>query len=168
MRIGVVSDTHGVLGADVVEALRGCELIVHAGDVGSAAVLAGLEAIAPLRVIRGNHEPEELAYLPRSLEFEAAGLRFYVLHGFISMPRERARSMFGNFFRRLAERKIDVLIFGHTHIPYNRREEGMLLFNPGFAGASAEHRELGIITVENGSTAAVHVPLGQLGEERNT
>jgi len=159
MRIGVIADTHGYLGDDVVRELNGCDLIVHAGDIGDALILDRLAEIAPVKAIRGNHEPESLEHLPRSLEFEEQGLRFMVLHGFISIPRDRAMELFGHFFENIKKKNIDVLIFGHTHIPYNRIEQDMLLFNPGYAGRSAEHREIGFLKIEDGRIEAEHLPL---------
>ncbi len=79
--LGVISDTHGLLRPEAVEALRGSEMIVHAGDIGSPEVLRGLEAIAPVIAVRGNNDREPWAKdLPLTDSFELAGASIYVLH----------------------------------------------------------------------------------------
>src|SRR5215813_5933075 len=81
LNVGVISDTHGLLRPQAVAALRGCDLILHAGDVGDEAVLDGLRAIAPTHAIRGNVDTTTWAQrLPPSDIVEVGGLSFYVLH----------------------------------------------------------------------------------------
>src|SRR5579871_5851276 len=80
LNLGVISDTHGLLRPQAVAALRGCDLIIHAGDVGNEAVLDGLRSIAPTHAIRGNIDTEMRARLPATDIVEVGELLFYVLH----------------------------------------------------------------------------------------
>ncbi len=123
MRIGVVSDTHGLLRPAALEALAGSDLIVHAGDVGSPAVLDGLRALAPVAAIRGNNDTAGWARdLPETRIVEAAGRRLYVLHDLKELAVDP-----------VAE-DIAVVIAGHSHRPSHRVERGVHFVNPGSAG----------------------------------
>lgn len=123
MAIGVISDTHGLLRAEAKEALRGSELILHAGDVGSDAVLRGLERIAPVVAVRGNVDVE--AWAKRLHATELAGFKkqnFYILHRIADLDlKPRAAG-------------IAAVIYGHSHQPLIEWRDGVLFFNPGSAG----------------------------------
>lgn len=121
--IGVISDTHGLVRQEALSALEGSELILHGGDVGKAAVLEALAAIAPVVAVRGNVDCD--AWAEKLPWFEtlvpAAGLRIHLLHNIADLePAEKSRS--------------DVVVFGHSHKPRNEVEDGVLFFNPGSAG----------------------------------
>ncbi len=122
---GVISDTHARLLPDVLEALEGVDGILHAGDVGSAQVLTGLEAIAPVWAVRGNvdHAPWALQ-LPQERVVEVVGRR--VLLGHIRGDLTRSGEP--------AARGMDAVIFGHSHRPLVEWHEGVLYLNPGSAG----------------------------------
>ena len=86
MKIGVISDTHDLLRPEVTENLKGCELILHAGDISSPAILDNLRNIAPVRAVRGNNDlwwPEEL---PLTLDFELKGIRVLMTHKKRDLP----------------------------------------------------------------------------------
>jgi putative phosphoesterase len=123
MAIGVISDTHGLLRVEVKEALRGSELILHAGDVGSAEVLRGLERIAPMVAVRGNVDVE--AWAKRLRATEIAGFKkqtFYILHRIADLDlKPKAVG-------------IAAVIYGHSHRPLIEWRDGVLFFNPGSAG----------------------------------
>lgn len=130
MRVGVVADTHGLLRPRVVELLAGCERILHAGDVGSAEVLARLSAIAPLAAVRGNVDLDgETAALPASLAGELAGLPFRMVH-----RREDAGADWPERLR--------LLVFGHSHRPEIAWQGSCLLLNPGACGPRRFHLPL--------------------------
>jgi len=121
--IGLISDTHGLLREEALRELRGCELIVHAGDVGRAEILEALREIAPVVAVRGNVDTGEWAEaLPLSEVVEANGARLYVLHNLNDLDLNS----------RAAE--LDVVISGHTHRPVQFEKNGVLYINPGSAG----------------------------------
>jgi putative phosphoesterase len=123
MRIGVISDTHGVLRPQAVEALAGCDHILHAGDVGSDQILAKLRGIAPLTAIRGNVDHDgACGELPPTEAVALAGRLFYLVHAREALDlNPRAAS-------------IAAVIFGHSHRPEIVWQNGILFFNPGSAG----------------------------------
>ena len=121
--VGLISDTHGLLRERAVAALAGCELIVHAGDVGRPEVLEGLRAIAPLVAVRGNVDAGAWAAgLPETAEAEVAGARIYVLHDLLGLALDPA------------VRGFQVVVSGHSHKPAESRRDGVLYVNPGSAG----------------------------------
>lgn len=123
VRVGLVSDTHGVLRPEALAALAGSDAIVHAGDIGSGDVLEVLAQIAPLHAVRGNNDRNAWASaLPETLTIDIAGRRLYVLHD-VSELRIDPRSM-----------NIDVIVSGHSHRPRCERRNGVLFVNPGSAG----------------------------------
>ncbi len=119
-RIGVLSDTHGKLREEVVEILRGCDVILHAGDINTPKVVESLRKIAPLYIVRGNADKEWAEGLPESLTEEICGLRVFMVHNKKYMPKE-----IGNF---------DLVVFGHSHKYEERREGNCLFLNPGSCG----------------------------------
>ena len=120
--IGVISDTHGRLRERALEALVGCDHILHAGDIGSAAVLDALRAIAPVTAVRGNNDFGPWAEaLPERVEIELAGLRIHMLHDIAQ-------------WRADALAAVQVVVFGHSHRPLVEVRAGVLYLNPGSAG----------------------------------
>ncbi len=124
MLIGVVSDTHGLLRPEAAAALAGVALLIHAGDVGNAETLAGLRALGPpLHVVRGNVDRGRWALdLPETAVVEAGGRSLYVLHDRAQLDLDPRAAGF------------DAVIYGHSHQPEIRRENGVLYLNPGSCG----------------------------------
>ena len=122
-RIGVVSDTHGLLRPEALRRLRGVDRIVHAGDVGGPEVLRALEALAPLTVVRGNNDRGAWARaLPETAVLEVGPVRLYVLHDVKTLAVDpKATAM-------------DAVIAGHSHRPSLGTEDGVLYMNPGSIG----------------------------------
>jgi putative phosphoesterase len=122
-RVGVISDTHGLLRPEAIDALRGSELIVHAGDVGNAGVLEALRAIAPTIAVRGNVDTAEWAATLPATEVVAVGrVHLYVLHDISTLDLDPNAAGFA------------VVIFGHSHRPSAELRHGVLYLNPGSAG----------------------------------
>lgn len=130
MVIGVVSDTHGHLYPQVIEKLRGADHIIHAGDVGSAKVLAGLKAIAPVTAVRGNCDLEAWAEaLPTEAELELGGVRILVGH-----IAARLRQRLAQVAVPPGSRGVRVVITGHSHRAEHEERDGVLFLNPGSVG----------------------------------
>jgi uncharacterized protein len=120
--IGVISDTHGLLRPEAVEALRGSRHIIHAGDVGSPEILGRLSEIAPVTAVRGNIDKEAWArILPETEVFELGGISVYVLHDLARLDLKPRTAGFA-------------VVSGHTHRPQQETRDGVLYFNPGSAG----------------------------------
>ena len=123
MRVGIISDTHGLLRPEAEHALHGVDLIVHAGDVGHPEILTKLKRIAPVFAVRGNVDTDPWAQeLPLTTVVEMDGASFYVLHNL----RELDLS--------LNAAKFDFVVSGHTHQPEHWERQGVLYLNPGSAG----------------------------------
>jgi putative phosphoesterase len=121
--IGLISDTHGLLRKEAVAALRGSELIVHAGDVGKPEILEELESIAPVVAVRGNVDTAAwAAVLPETAVAEADGTLIYVLHDLNTLDLNPAASGFR------------IVVSGHSHKPSENEHDGVLYINPGSAG----------------------------------
>jgi len=122
MRVGVLSDTHGLLRPRVLELLAGCDRILHAGDAGGVEILDRLRSIAPVDAVRGNTDSgPEAEKLPLSLDGELAGLPFRMAH-----RREDVEPAWVRTSR--------LVVFGHSHRPELEWRGGCLLLNPGACG----------------------------------
>lgn len=121
--IGVISDTHGLVRPQILEALAGAEFIIHAGDIGKADVLKTLEKIAPVVAVRGNNDHGSWAeQIPLTNVVEHEGCSFYVIHELEHLDLDPVASEFS------------AVIFGHSHRPCAERRRGVLYLNPGSAG----------------------------------
>lgn len=123
MKIGVISDTHGLLRPEAFAALDGVERILHAGDVGGRAILEALSRIAPVSAVRGNVDRDRWgATLPETEVVEIAGISIYMLHDLAELDLEPAAAGFR------------IVVYGHSHRPKMEEKDGVLYFNPGSAG----------------------------------
>ena len=121
--IGVVSDTHGLLRPEALRRLRGVDRIVHAGDIGTPAVLAALEVLAPVTAVRGNNDRGAWATaLPETATFEVGRVRCHVLHDVKTLDVDPGAAA------------IRVVIAGHSHRPALAERAGVLFLNPGSIG----------------------------------
>jgi uncharacterized protein len=118
-RLGVISDTHGLMRREALAALGASDLIVHAGDVGTPAVLVALRTIAPVVAVRGNNDRGAWARrLPESRTLTVGGVRVHVIHDLDDLAVDLARS------------DIRLVVSGHSHRPSIREEDGVLFLNP--------------------------------------
>lgn len=152
MRIGLISDTHGMLRPEVFTHFEGVERILHAGDIGSVDLLLELEAIAPVLAVWGNTDGFDVrARVPEKVETELEGRRIIIVHGHRlgSLNPERLRAAYPD---------ADVVVFGHTHQAVVDREGGVLVVNPGAAGPARFRLtpSVAILTLE-GETADVQI-----------
>ena len=122
-RIGLVSDTHGLLRPEALAFLHGCDHIVHGGDIGNAAILEALARLAPLTAVRGNNDKGDWAgALPDTAVLKAGGIRLYALHNLAQLAIDPASA------------GIRVVVSGHSHQPKIEERGGVLFVNPGSAG----------------------------------
>lgn len=121
--IGVISDTHGLLRPEALEALAGAKLLIHAGDIGSPDILPALARLAPVEAVRGNVDTEAWARpIPETAVVEIQGRSLYVLHDLKQLDLDPRAAGFA------------AVISGHSHVPANEVRNGVLHFNPGSAG----------------------------------
>jgi uncharacterized protein len=144
MKIGLISDTHGLLRPEALTALAGVAEIIHAGDIGTPAILDGLRAIAPVHAVRGNNDRGPWAdEVPLRLLLTRGGVRIHVLHDANELPGDEQ----GSF---------DVVVAGHSHRPAVTERGRVLLVNPGSAGPRrfALPVTIGYLTIVDGSARA--------------
>ncbi|HEY0995907.1 MAG TPA: metallophosphoesterase family protein [Gemmatimonadaceae bacterium] len=143
-RVGLISDTHGMVRPLVHERLAGVSLILHAGDVGGDDVLDELGLIAPVLAVYGNTDVPGDPRLAGAIEREIGGLRLHVSHGHeLGSPTPA---------KLLASYPADVIVYGHTHRQLVARAEGRLVVNPGAAGARRFdlRPSVGLLTIAGG------------------
>jgi putative phosphoesterase len=122
-RIGLISDTHGLLRKEALQTLRGSELIIHAGDVGKLEILEELKKIAPVVAVRGNVDTEPWAQaLPETAVADAGAAMIYILHDVNTLDLNPAAAGF------------HIVVSGHSHKPGKMERDGVLFINPGSAG----------------------------------
>lgn len=151
MIIGVISDTHGLLRPEALDAMRGSDHIIHAGDIGSPDILDVLAELAPLTAIRGNIDVEAWSkHLPITNVAEVASTYLYVLHDAKQLDLDPHAAGFA------------AVVSGHSHVPKIEWRKGVLYFNPGSAGPRRFRLpvSVGRIRIENGRLEPELVPLG--------
>lgn len=149
-RIGVISDTHGLLRPEAVAFLQGSDRIVHAGDVGDPAIIDALAGIAPVTAVRGNVDTAPWASALAETEIlDVDGVRLYVIHDLAQLAIRPAAS------------RIQVVVSGHSHQPVSDRKGGVLYLNPGSAGPRRFRLPIAIaeLTIADGAVEARIVEL---------
>jgi len=123
VRVGLISDTHGLLRPEALDFLAGCDFIVHGGDIGNAAILERLAQIAPLTTVRGNNDREAWARaIPVSASLAIGPVVVHAIHDIKELDIDPAAS------------GVRVVVSGHSHRPSCVEREGVLYINPGSAG----------------------------------
>ena len=123
VRVGLISDTHGLVRPEALAFLQGCDHIIHAGDIGDAAVLQALGRIAPVTAVRGNNDRGRwAARIPETETVELAGARIHVIHDLAELDIDAAAA------------GLRAVVSGHSHKPRLREEDGIVYVNPGSAG----------------------------------
>ena len=152
MKIGVISDTHIPVTATslpqrVLESLRGCDLIIHAGDIVDMSLIDKLEEIAQTKAVWGNMDGREVrTKLPEKIVLDVEGKKIGVVHG-----RGPAAAVI-RYVKEAFDEKMDIIIFGHSHTPVNEKKDGTLFFNPGSPTDKvfSPYCSFGIIEIEGG------------------
>jgi len=123
IKIGLISDTHGLLRPQALSALQGCDYIIHGGDIGKPEILDALRAIAPLTVVRGNNDTDDAWAddVPYEATLRVGGVAIYVTHILADVPETLPAD-------------VRVVVTGHSHKPLQQQRQGVLFINPGSAG----------------------------------
>lgn len=127
-KIGILSDTHGLLRPEVEEALKGCELILHGGDINRQKILDRLSETAPVQAVRGNNDKEWAEYIPETIMTELFGLRIFMVHNKKDIPADLP--------------EVDLVIYGHSHKYEEKTAGGVRYLNPGSCGPRRFHQEI--------------------------
>ncbi len=158
MKIGILSDTHDLLRPEVIDCLRGCERILHGGDISSRKILDELEKIAPVKAVRGNNDKEWAEGLPLVLDFELGGLRICMAHKKKDLPADLG--------------PYDLVICGHTHryeSAWSETADGRrtLFLNPGSCGPRLFHQPitLAVLTVDASGFIAKRIEIPHTPKE---
>lgn len=123
IEVGLISDTHGLMRPQALEALTGSDFIVHGGDIGDAGILEQLARIAPVTAVRGNNDHGPwAAKVPQTAVLDAGGILIYALHDIGDLDLDPAAAGFS------------VVVTGHSHKPSQELQGGVLYINPGSAG----------------------------------
>jgi uncharacterized protein len=137
MLIGVISDTHGLLRPEALEALAGVEHIIHAGDIGNPDIVPRLSEIAPVTAIRGNVDTQPWAQVfPPRQGVTLAGRTIYIIHDLGDLDLDPAAAGF------------DLVISGHSHQPKTETARGIVYLNPGSAGPRRFRLPITLATVD--------------------
>ncbi len=150
MKVGVISDTHGLLRSEVFSAFAGVDHILHAGDVGDPAILTRLREIAPVTAIRGNIDRSgPCAELPAEEYITVGGVNLYMLHDVQSLSLDPGAA------------GVQAVIFGHSHKPLLEHRKGVLFFNPGAAGPRRFKLpvSVGLLCLADGTLRTEHLSL---------
>jgi putative phosphoesterase len=162
MRIGVISDTHGVLNPRVFELFSKVDHILHAGDIGDENVLIELKAIAPVTAVAGNVDNFQLGDAGESARVTLSGARFFLTH-----ILDRPHKLLPGVARALRREPADFVIFGHSHLPHDERIGDTWFFNPASAGPRRFDypASVGILEEKKGRWSAKHLGLDQRSED---
>jgi putative phosphoesterase len=161
VRIGVISDTHGLFDRAILRHFAGVEHILHAGDIGNRTVILQLEEIAPVTVVSGNVDGFEASGFPVEQMIELAGHGIALYHRVYEKGKMTQDG--ASFLARMAPR---ICVYGHTHQPKAQWENGVLLFNPGSAGPKRFHlpRSIGLLRIHNETIEPQHITLADRPE----
>ena len=122
-RIGLISDTHGLLRPEALAFLRGCDAIVHGGDIGNAEILEALAQLAPVTAVRGNNDHGDwAAHLCETEMIQSGALYLYAVHDLAQLDIDPVAA------------GVRVVVSGHSHKPKVEMRDGVLFVNPGSAG----------------------------------
>lgn len=138
VKVGILSDTHGLLRSEVLEALNSCDYIFHAGDINRPEILDTLREIATLFVVRGNNDKEWAEHLPHHLNISIGGISCFLIHNKKELPDDLGDT--------------EIVVFGHSHKYVQEYKNGRLWLNPGSCGKRRFDQEITfvILTIQDG------------------
>lgn len=138
VKVGIISDTHGLLRPEVLEILKSCDCILHGGDINKPEILDALRPLASIYAVRGNNDKDWAEGLAKTLIFSIEGVKFFMVHN----KRDAAWDL----------KDAQVVVFGHSHKYFEREIDGRLWLNPGSCGRSRFGGEvtMAVMTIENG------------------
>ena len=147
MKLGIISDTHNLLRDEVLSALKGADVIFHAGDISSQGILDHLREIAPVRAVRGNADKEWAEDLPEFLDFQLSGLQIFMTHKKKDLPKDLS--------------PYDLVIIGHSHQYSETRQGKTLILNPGSCGPRRFHQSITMAAaeVDNGQVSVTRIDI---------
>jgi putative phosphoesterase len=154
MRIGLISDTHGLLRPQALAQMKGSDCILHAGDIGDEAVLRALQSVAPVHAVRGNNDHGPWAdALPETLTLSLRGVRVHLLHDLKQLQVD------------LGAERLRVVVSGHSHKPLVAERAGVLYVNPGSAGPRRFRLPVtvGVLLLDDSGVRAEVLPLDVAG-----
>ena len=139
LKVGVISDTHGLLRQEVLEILRSCDCILHAGDINNQGIVDELGRIAPVYVVRGNNDKEWAEHLPHDLTVQLEGLKIFMVHN-----KKETQNL---------PIDADIVVFGHSHKYFEQVIDGKLWLNPGSCGKRRFGQEISfvVLTIDGGN-----------------
>ena len=139
MKVGVISDTHGLLRQEVLEILRSCDCILHGGDINNRGVLDTLEQISPVYAVRGNNDKEWAEHLTHDLTVQLEGLKIFMVHN-----KKETQNL---------PIDADIVVFGHSHKYFEQVIDGKLWLNPGSCGKRwfGQEISLAVLTIDGGN-----------------
>ena len=133
-KVGILSDTHGLLRPEVLQSLQGCDAILHGGDINRQEIIDRLEQIAPVYAVRGNNDKEWAEHLPIFLDFDLFGLHIYMTHRKKDLPKDLP--------------SYDLVVYGHSHRYEQRMEGGTAVINPGSCGPRRFNQEITLAVMD--------------------
>lgn len=138
-KIGIISDTHGLLRPEVLEILKTCDCILHAGDVTAPELLDKIRFLGSIYVVRGNNDKDWAEGIAKTLRFNIEGVKFFMTHNKKDVAWELGSTQ--------------IVIFGHTHSYFEKMIDGRLWLNPGSCGRSRFGQEatMAVMTVDQGN-----------------
>jgi putative phosphoesterase len=153
MKIGVISDTHDFLDPRIETIFAGVDHILHAGDIGFATIILELKFIAPVTAVLGNCDGDLSFPLTATVELAA---KKFLLHHIVN-----PRTLLETLAVRIAKERPDVVVFGHTHKKFAELVDGVLFFNPGYAGKPkfGAERSVALFHLEGGDIRPEFIPL---------
>lgn len=154
-KIGIISDTHGMLRPEVMEVLQGSEVIFHAGDINKQKILDDLGQIAPVYVVRGNNDKEWAEQIPETMIAEIHGLRVFMVHNKKMIPKDL--------------KEINLVVYGHSHKYEEKIIDGIQYLNPGSCGPRRFNQEitLAVLYVEDSGEIRIEkIVIPHLGKKQ--
>lgn len=147
MKIGILSDTHGLLRQEVLDHLAGCDALLHGGDINNQGILLALRSIAPVYVVRGNNDREWAEQIPYTLDFTLGEARVCMAHRKKDLPADLSG--------------YDLAVYGHTHRYEELRQGGTILLNPGSCGPRRFNQAitLAVATIEGRKITVTRVDI---------